>query len=268
MREYPVGKVCSVLEVSRSAYYYKLKHPSKAEIAEETECVVKMFYKHFGNFGRRTLHRELAKEEVYISERKISKILKEQELRSKYGKRKGKNVHTSQTTSKEYIAENLYPKLSEEDRRRDILSIDFTEEKISGKKVYTCGIINVNTKVLEAKKVNCKNNSESACEVIEQAIKKYGVPYMILSDRGSSFVSKSLRELLQKYGIKHSMSRPHTPADNCFIETFWKTFKTEIGNVKNLTIEQYKTIVEYYVHYYNCERPHSSLNYRAPLANS
>lgn len=191
--------------------------------------------------------------------------MKEMGLTSKYGRKKGKNVHTKKEVSEKYISENLYKQLDKEEREERILSIDFTEQKINGKTVYTCGAINVNTKVLEGMVYDCKNNSEAACAVVEMAIKEFGVPYMVMTDRGSPFVSKSFHELLERNGIKHSMSRPHTPAENCYIETFWKSLKTEIGKVEKLTIEEYKAIMKFYIYYYNNERPHSSLGYNPPL---
>ena len=52
--------------------------------------------------------------------------------------------------------------------------------------------------------------------------------------------------------------------DNIFIETFFKSMKTEIGSVKHYTVEQYKMIVEYWINYYNTERPHISIGYLTP----
>ena len=165
----------------------------------------------------------------------------------------------------EYIQANLYKQLSAKERKNYILSIDFTEMRIKNRKVYTCGIVAVNEKILCAELVDCKNDSEAACRTVEMAIANYGVPYMILSDRGSPFVSKSFQNLMRKYGIQHSMSRPGTPGDNCYIETFWKTMKTELGDVSSMTIETYKMVMAYYAYYYNTERPHSTLWYSTPL---
>lgn len=224
-----------------------------------------MFKLHFGSFGRRIIHKELLKNDIRISEKKISKILKENGLCPKYGKKKGKNIHTAKIVKEKYIAENIYKKLSEKEKPEKVLSIDFTEQKVSGKIVYTCGAINVKTKVLEGEVCGCKNDSKAACEVVEMAIREHGVPDMVMTDRGSPFVSKSFHDLLERYGIVHSMSRPHTPADNCYIETFWKSMKIEIGKVDHLNIDEYKAIIEYYRHYYNNERPHSTLGYCPPL---
>ena len=266
LQEYPASKVCKVLNIKLSAYYYRKKHPIENKLPKETEAVVNMFYQHFGNFGRRIIRNLLLENNIRISEHKVGKILNAQGLRSKYGRKKGKNVYTATEVSEKYISENLFPTLSDEERKNDILSMDFTEQKVNGKKVYTCGAINVNNKVLEAEICGCKNNSEAACKAVEMAIEEFGVPYMIMTDRGSPFISKSFHDLLEKHGIKHSMSRPHTPADNCFIETFWKSMKTEIGKVDHLTPEQYMLIMAFYRHYYNHERPHSTLGYCAPLA--
>lgn len=253
-----------MLKIKLSAYYYRKNHPIENKLPKDTENVVKMFYRHFGSFGRRIIRRQLLANNIRISEYKIRKIMKMQGLCSKYGRKKGKNVHTSPETSEKYISENLFPQLTADERTNKILSMDFTEQKVSGKKIYTCGVININSKVLEAEICGCKNDSRAACQAVEIAIKEFGVPYMILTDRGSPFVSKSFHDLLERYGIRHSMSRPHTPADNCFIETFWKSMKTEIGKVDHLSTEQYMLIMEFYRHYYNHERPHSTLGYCAP----
>ena len=78
-------------------------------------------------------------------------------------------------------------------------------------------------------------------------------------------MSKAFHDILQKYGIRHSMSRPHTPIDNRFIETFWKSMKIEIGKTNLLDELSYGMVVDYYIYYYNNLRPHSSLNYDTPI---
>lgn len=44
--------------------------------------------------------------------------------------------------------------------------------------------------------------------------------------------------------------------------------KTEIGNVEKYDENEYCMIIEYYMHYYNTIRPHSSLGYIPPLKYS
>ena len=110
-----------------------------------------------------------------------------------------------------------------------------------------------------------KCDSNLAITAIERAIEVHGQPYMIMTDRGSQFTSKAFYDIMQEKNIKHSMSRPHTPTDNRYIETFWKTMKTEIGKTSHLTPTLYRLVIDYYINYYNTLRPHSSLNYLTPL---
>lgn len=233
---------------------------------KECQAVCDKFVEHHGSFGRRVLKRLLERDGIRISERKISRILKGMGYRAKYGRKGCRNIHTSKATEK-YIHENLFAKLKQEDRdRMEIWSMDFTEESIKGKKVYTCGIISVNSKILVgyAQSANCK--TPLALRALEKALAAYDPPDMLMTDRGPQFTSKAFYDMLEKWDIRHSMSRPYTPTDNRFIETFWKSMKVELGKTDLLTEQTYRMVVDYYIYYYNNLRPHSSLAYFPPLA--
>ena len=233
---------------------------------EEAQAVNVSFTEHHGSFGRRMLKRILAEKGFYMSEQKVSKIMKYLNLCAKYGRRKCKNIHTSKT-EKKYIQENHFAQLSTEEREKlEIWSMDFTEEVIKGTKVYTCGIISVNSKILVGYSQGKRCTCELALEAVSKALSEYSVPDMIMTDRGAQFVGNEFRDMMEELGIKHSMSRPHKPVDNRFIETFWKSMKVELGKLDHLTQETYRMVVEYYIYYYNNLRPHSTLGYRAPLA--
>lgn len=255
-----------MLDISRSSYYYRKNNPPKdAYSKEEMQPVIDMFYEHHCSFGRRILKVLLERAGIRYSEWKISRIMKINNLKSKYQKTKAHNVHTSSNTEK-LIKDNIYATLTEKEKQQKIWTTDFTEEKVEGKTIYTCAIKSINEKIIVGFKMSTKITSKLAIETLLDAIKHFGVPYMILSDRGSQFVSKAYHDIVEKHGIKHSMSRPHQAVDNCFIETLWKTIKTEIGPVDHLTIDQYIMVMHYFWNYYNYRRPHSSLNYWPPIA--
>ncbi|MEG1550732.1 MAG: IS3 family transposase [Oscillospiraceae bacterium] len=263
LRQYPISKVCNILKLPLSSYYYQLHHPSVQRYTEaEKTQVSEVFKKHHGSFGRRMLHRELPN----ISEYRISKIMKSNQLFAKYGRKKGKNVYTSTATEPIYIKENFYRQLTKEERQtKEIWSMDFSEIKIQGRKMYACGIISTNSKVLTNLIISRKCDAQLAVEAVQNAIKKYGPPDMITTDRGTQFTSKTFSDIIQSHNITHSMSRPHTPIDNCYIETFWKSFKIEMGDFSKRSECELQMIVEYYEHYYNYIRLHSTLGYIPPL---
>ena len=192
LKEYPASKVCQVLQIPRSSYYASRRDGARraADKGELAQAVYEKFVEHHGSFGRRVLKKLLEQDGICISERKISKILKELGLSPKYGRKRCKNVHTSKNTEK-YIHENLFAKLKPEERdKMEIWSMDFTEEKLQGKTIYTCGIISVGRKILVGYSQSSKCNSALAKETVEKAVAEYGVPDMIMTDRGPQFTSK------------------------------------------------------------------------------
>lgn len=61
------------------------------------------------------------------------------------------------------------------------------------------------------------------------------------------------------------MSRSGTPSDNQPIESFWKTLKSELPDIGQLSFDDAaRKIVEYIELYYNSERLHSSINHSIP----
>lgn len=266
--EYPARKVCRVLQIPRSSYYAMRRNGVRRAVYKEEvkRAVYDAFVEHHGSFGRRMLKRILEHKNVHLSECKISRILKELGFRSKYGRKRCKNVHTSEATEK-YIQQNLFAHLTDEKKARmKIWSMDFTEEKINGKKIYTCGIISVKRKILVGYAQGPRCTTALAMEAFANAMLDYGIPDMVMTDRGAQFVSRDFHAMMEDWGIKHSMSRPHTPIDNRFIETFWKTMKVELGKKDLLNEQTYRMVIEYYIYYYNNLRPHSSLGYVPPLA--
>ena len=85
------------------------------------------------------------------------------------------------------------------------------------------------------------------------------------SDQGSEYRSTLYLETLDKAGMVASMSRPGTPTDNAFVESFFGTLKNELVHhykFKSM-IECVARIIEY-VEFYNRTRLHSSLGYLSP----
>jgi putative transposase len=86
-------------------------------------------------------------------------------------------------------------------------------------------------------------------------------------DRGSQYASKTFRQLLEKNGLRQSMSGKGNCYDNAQAEIFFSRFKAELieGGVFE-DIEQARTEIFSYIEgYYNQVRLHSSLGYKSPI---
>ena len=90
-------------------------------------------------------------------------------------------------------------------------------------------------------------------------------PERIQVDNGSEFISKSLDKWAYENAVTLDFSRPGTPTDNPFIESFNGSFRDECLNTNwFLSLEDAEEKIEVWRNDYNEFRPHSSLNDLTP----
>ena len=98
--------------------------------------------------------------------------------------------------------------------------------------------------------------SEYTVEVLRKAIDKFGVPDAILTDRGSHFYAKKgktiFQQFLESYSIKHIVAQVHHPQTCGKVERFF-------WNVERKLYSAFEGDVDRLIHWYNCIRPHMSL---------
>lgn len=84
------------------------------------------------------------------------------------------------------------------------------------------------------------------------------------SDRGAQMRAKSLREFFNELGISQLFSRPRTPTDNAYIESFFATVKCEGPGAVFESYEEALRALEVFVEYYNTGRLHGGIDFVTP----
>ncbi|MGH8399369.1 MAG: IS3 family transposase, partial [Gammaproteobacteria bacterium] len=85
------------------------------------------------------------------------------------------------------------------------------------------------------------------------------------SDRGSQYASEGFRAVMEKHGIRPSMSRKGNCWDNAVTETLFASLKVErLHGERFRSIRQAKDAVLRWLLWYNRQRMHSTLNYLSP----
>lgn len=243
--------------ISRSTVYYTRKDPVQDPVEEE---VLEIFKTHNGNYGAPRIKSVLAQQGKTVSKRRIGKILKKHALESKHGRRKlAKNIHT--TKDERFIAENLI-KGKRATGSDQICQMDASQFKYQKGKLFVNGIIDIYDKTVVVK-YGSQENKELIAATVKEKLLSSSLE-TLHTDRGLANASLKVKHLLETNGVKRSMSAPRSPNENQYIETFWKTAKTEIGNTKNLSQQELIMILDYYIHYYNTQRIHSSIGYMTP----
>ena len=88
------------------------------------------------------------------------------------------------------------------------------------------------------------------------------------SDRGSQYCARDYRNLLERFGMKTSMSRRGNCYDNAPMESFWGTLKNELVHHRRYETraQAIAEITEYIDVFYNRQRRHSRLGNLSPAA--
>lgn len=95
----------------------------------------------------------------------------------------------------------------------------------------------------------------------------------VITDNGPEFGKKTSKSknnhayerMLNELGIKHRYIRPYRPQTNGKIERFWRTIEDDLIRETYFESKDHlKEEILQYLHYYNEERPHQSLEGKAP----
>lgn len=146
-----------------------------------------------------------------------------------------------------------------------VWATDITYIKIKGGTVYLVAIIDLYSRKILGWRISNTMDASFCIEVLEDAIKEYGIPAIFNTDQGSQFTSDAFIEVLNKYSISISMDGVKRFVDNIYVERFWRSLKyEEIYLNEYESMDMLKNGIEKYIVFFNTERFHQSLEYETP----
>src|SRR5262249_36750915 len=88
----------------------------------------------------------------------------------------------------------------------------------------------------------------------------------VLTDNGSAYLSRGWRAACERLGVRHTRTRPYCPRTNGKAERFIQTLLREWAYRRAYaTSARRRRALAPWLRYYNGQRPHTALNYRAPI---
>jgi transposase InsO family protein len=88
----------------------------------------------------------------------------------------------------------------------------------------------------------------------------------VLTDNGSAYLSRAWRTTCARLGLVHKRTRPYRPRTNGKAERFIQTLLREWAYRRAYaTSARRRRALAPWLRYYNGKRPHTALNYRAPI---
>lgn len=268
-QRWPVLLLCKVLGVSRSAFYAWRSRPESTQTRRRRELAGLIRVVHQENrqtYGSPRIQRELVARGRNCSVNLVAKIMKQERIAAKT-KRKFKA--TTHSRHRHPVAENLLERRFEQTAPNQAWVSDITYVATRQGWLYLAVVMDLYSRRVVGWATARSLSSRLVVDALRRAIQRRLPPRGLLlhSDRGCQYASDHYQRLLNKHGIRCSMSRKANCWDNAVIESFFRTLKTELVYWQDFSTPQQATrsLFEYIECFYNARRRHSTLGYLSPL---
>ncbi len=206
-----VVRMAKVFGVSRSGFYYWVKHRHKIIQREVTRQeldtkVKEAFDSSKGRDGSRRIQKELAENGDSRNVKTIAASMKRQDLTPKAAL---KFKCTTDSKHKLPVAPNLLAQDFNAEAPNQKWAGDITYVATSEGWLYLAVIIDLYSRQVIGWSMDTRMTATLVCDALSMALFRRGFPEQVVvhSDRGSQYCSKDYREIITTDNLKQSMSR-------------------------------------------------------------
>jgi putative transposase len=252
-----ISRQCELVGLARSSYYYE-------PVPESTENLLYMRlmdeqYLKTPFYGVPRMHAYIKSLGYQVNYKRIERLYRQMGLQAIYCRPK---------TSISNPEHQIYPYLLTNidiSYVNQVWSIDITYIPMQQGFLYLVAIIDWYSRYVVSWRISNSMDVAFCIDCLADALEK-GQPEIFNSDQGSQFTCKHFTDVLKDKGIRISMDGKGRAIDNIFIERLWRSVKYEYVylNTPQTGKDLYDGLEKYF-HFYNNERFHQSLEYKAPI---
>ncbi len=205
-------------------------------------------------YGYRRLHVLLRREGWSVNHKRVYRLYREEGLaiRRKTPRRK---------RSCRYRGERVEPSAPNQTWAMDFMS----DRLFDGRPYRILTTLDCHSRESLAVEPRQSFRAGNVVDVLDRLILRHGKPRTIRCDNGPEFAGRVLDQWAFFNGIELDFSRPATPTDNAYIESFNARLRQELLNASWFTsLAEARICLEAWRKEYNEERPHTALQNRTP----
>jgi len=267
--EFPVQRLCQVLNVSPSGYFAWRSRPASPRQREDLVLLAHIrsaFTLSNGTYGSPRMTRELQDEGLKVGRRRTARLMRDNGIKARQTRRfkRTTDSHHAFPVAPNLLDQDFSAKRPNQKWNADI-SYVWTREGW----LYLAVVLDLFARRVVGWAVSDRLHKELALEALRKAlaIRRPGEGLTHHADRGSQYCSIEYQDALRKHGIRISMSGRGNCFDNAVVETFFKTLKSELvwRTIFQTRAEAKDAIGRYIDGFYNPVRRHSTLDYVSPV---
>ena len=264
--------MAKVLGVSRSGYYaFEGREMSRHE-QEDLELkglIKKLFEDHWHRYGSPRIWEDVKDGGWKVSRKRVERLMKELNLRARRPK---KWVKTTDSGHNLPVTENILNRNFRALYPGEKWVSDITYLGSDSGWLYLTMVLDLWDRKVIGWALSEELTASPVCRALTMAVgnrqPREGIIFH--SDRGVQYCSQEFRSTLYRLcpTVRQSMSRKGNCWDNACAESFFKTIKIELEDLKRRCSKKHirTSVFEYIEAYYNRRRRHSALGYAIPIA--
>ncbi|MEO0061219.1 MAG: hypothetical protein RL343_837 [Actinomycetota bacterium] len=255
-----------MLGLAASTYYYQRGRLVLNDRFVEVRPVLRqVFDNSYKAYGYRRIQAVLkTKHGFSLSGKTVLRLMREENRVCKIRRRK----YVSYKGAVGLSAPNVLDRDFKTDAPNKKWATDVTEFKVLGQKQYFSPVIDLFNGEVITYTIKSAPDLGLVTSMLGQAVETLpaGSKPVLHSDQGWHYRHLSYQQSLQKAGIKQSMSRKGNCLDNAVAENFFGHFKEEFLRQQSFTsLEQFKTQLDQYIHWFNNDRIRLKLKGLSPV---
>lgn len=251
--------------IPRSTYYYcihKFEKPDKYSGIKD--LIRNIFEENKSRVGYRRITVELKQQGICINHKTVQRLMKELGLFCKVRMKK----YRSYKGDVGKIAPNLLNRNFKADKPNKKWVTDVTEFSMFGQKLYLSPILDLYNGEIISYSISSRPSFSQVREMLKQAFEKIpdGTELILHSDQGWQYQIKNYQLMLEKKGIRQSMSRKGNCLDNSVMENLFGLLKTELLYLQEFnSVEHFLQELIDYLDYFNNRRIKVKLRGLSPV---